>query len=165
MLPLAAGALALDQLAKLAVVAWLPEGASFPATGFFRFTHVTNTGSAFSMFADQSFALAVASFLVIGVLLLAFGNMACRNAYVRLSLGLQLGGAAGNLLDRLTRGAVVDFVDVGPWPIFNIADSAIVIGLAVMLAVFALDRPNERYVKRTGPPPEWHPGNAPDPGS
>jgi signal peptidase II len=52
---------------------------------------------------------------------------------LRLSIGLQLGGAFGNLLDRLTAGAVVDFIDVGWWPIFNLADSSIVVGMTILV--------------------------------
>ena len=54
--------------------------------------------------------------------------------FTRTALGLQLGGALGNLLDRFRHGYVVDFLDVGPWPIFNIADSSIVIGVVIILS-------------------------------
>ena len=61
---------------------------------------------------------------------------------LRLGIGLQLGGALGNLIDRLRNGFVVDFIDVGPWPIFNLADSCIVIGITivVVLTMFLRDK-------------------------
>jgi len=58
--------------------------------------------------------------------------------FTRVALGLQLGGAAGNLIDRFRHGYVVDFIDVGPWPIFNIADSAIITGIVALIAYFTL---------------------------
>ena len=67
---------------------------------------------------------------------------------LRLAIGLQLGGAFGNLIDRLRTGAVVDFIDVGWWPIFNIADSSIVVGMTVLIAVLLLgDFKNARSKK------------------
>lgn len=163
-LPLAIAVWTLDQITKLAVVRWMEFGQSIPETGFFRLTHVTNTGSAFGLFPNQSLALIVASFFAIGILLVFYGSRARHNVWVRLSIGLQLGGAVGNLTDRVLRGAVVDFVDVGPWPVFNVADSAIVVGLILLLAVVATDGGRPRPVPWPGPPPEWRPGAAADPG-
>lgn len=154
----------LDQAAKLAVARWMELGQSIPEAGFFRLTYATNTGSAFGLFPNQSFALIIASFFAIGILVLFYGSHARHNAWVRLSIGLQLGGAVGNLTDRILRGSVVDFVDVGPWPVFNVADSAIVAGLILLLAVVATDGGRPRPVPWPGPPPEWQPGTAPDPG-
>ena len=73
----------------------------------------------------------------IGFLFYFYRTRALSYPMLRLAIGLQLGGAVGNLIDRLRHGAVVDFIDVGPWPTFNVADSSIVVGillLAVMLA-------------------------------
>ena len=67
-----------------------------------------------------------------GILLLFFRKQSGRGIWLRTSLGLQLGGATGNLADRLTLGAVTDFIDVGPWPIFNLADSSIVVGIILL---------------------------------
>ena len=66
-----------------------------------------------------------------GAILLMFRRSAFPSRLPRVALGMMLAGAIGNLLDRLRMGAVVDFIDIGPWPIFNIADSLIVVGIAI----------------------------------
>jgi len=78
---------------------------------------------------------------------------------VRLSLGLLLSGAIGNLIDRLWLGKVTDFIDVGPWPIFNLADSAIVVGIAVLVVMFLFEKEKPAAVKEGGQPssPELDP--------
>jgi len=116
--------------------------------GFFRLTHTENTGAAFSLFADSSapwktgllIAFSVIALLVVSVLL--WKN---NHTHVATGIGLSLimGGALGNLWDRLARGRVVDFllfyVNRYQWPVFNLADSAIVVGagLLVLEIVFA----------------------------
>ncbi len=126
----------LDQFTKFLVRELLEFRESFPEQGFFRFTHTFNTGSAFGLFQDQNFALILASIAGIIVLTLIYQSQRRPTNLLRLSLGLQLGGAAGNLLDRLRMGHVTDFIDVGPWPIFNLADSAIVVGLILLVWLF-----------------------------
>lgn len=126
----------LDQFTKFLVREMLELRESFPAEGFFRFTHTFNTGSAFGLFQDQNFALILASVAGITVLTLIYQSQRRPTNLLRLSLGLQLGGAAGNLLDRLRMGHVTDFVDVGPWPIFNLADASIVVGLILLVWIF-----------------------------
>ena len=122
-------ALVADQFSKYLVLTSMYPGQSIPETGFFRFTYVTNTGSAFGLFPNQTFFLIIASFLGIGILLVFYHIHRVSSPILRISLGLQLGGAIGNLMDRLRLGYVVDFIDVGAWPVFNLADSAIVVGL------------------------------------
>ena len=122
----------LDQLTKFLVRAYLPFGSSYPATGFFRFTHAENTGSAFGILQGYNAPLIIVSFVGIGVVALIYHAQPRATALLRLSIGLQLGGAMGNLLDRFRLGAVTDFIDVGPWPIFNLADSSIIIGLCLL---------------------------------
>mgnify|MGYP001263833252 CR=1 FL=1 len=122
----------IDQATKSWVRHSLIEGRSFPTDGFFRITHVSNTGSAFGLFPNQTLFLLIASIIGIGVLLLFFRKQAGRDWLVRTSLGLQLGGAAGNLVDRITMGKVTDFLDVGPWPVFNLADVSIVSGIVIL---------------------------------
>ncbi len=133
---------ALDQLTKGWVRDNLIIGTSRPQDGFFRITHTYNTGSAFGLFADQSTLLMVASVAAIGVLVLFYRSNGLPGPWVRTSMGLILGGAAGNLADRITLGHVTDFIDVGPWPVFNLADSSITVGLAFM-AWFLLFFPKE----------------------
>ena len=125
-----------DQFTKFVVRELLDFQESFPGEGFFRITHTFNTGSAFGLFQDQNFPLILASLVGITILALIYRSQSRPSNLLRLSLGLQLGGAAGNLLDRLRMGHVTDFVDVGSWPIFNVADASIVVGLLLLAWMF-----------------------------
>ena len=126
-----------DQLSKMWIRSNLIVGQSLPETGFFRLTHIHNTGAAFGLFRGQSFTLTVVAVVGI-VLLLLYALFIYRHFSVldgklgRLAIGLVLGGAVGNLIDRLHLGYVTDFIDVGIWPAFNIADSAIVVGVIIV---------------------------------
>ncbi len=115
-----------------------------------RFT--TNPGGAFGLFGNLSILFVLFSVVVIGVVVLASRSLPGRAAAV--GLGLVLGGAAGNLTDRLVRGEglrgeVVDFIDFHVWPVFNVADSAIVVG-ALLLLILGLRR--EGGAERGSPP-------------
>ena len=133
---LAALVLVLDQGTKSIIIGWLDWGESWPAEGFLRFTHARNTGTAFSLFQGHSNILSFVAIFAVAVLLWVYATTGARSFVLRFALGLQLGGALGNLLDRLRLGYVTDFVDVGPWPIFNVADSAISIGMVLMVWYF-----------------------------
>ena len=121
-----------DQFTKFLVREFLAYRESYPGEGFFRITHTFNTGSAFGLFRDQNFPLILVSVVGITVLALIYRSQRRHTDLLRLSLGLQVGGAAGNLLDRLRLGHVTDFLDVGSWPVFNVADASIVTGLALL---------------------------------
>ena len=131
----------LDQLTKYLVIQTLAPGMSFPFRGFFRFTHVHNTGSAFGMFQGFNTPLIFVSMIGIIILTLIYRSQERRSNLLRLSLALQLGGAFGNLVDRVRLGFVTDFIDIGPWPVFNIADAAIVSGLFILGWVFTRPTP------------------------
>ena len=139
-LQLAALALALDQVTKFVVRQTLDWRDSWPAEGIFRFTHVHNTGSAFGLFQGQNLALLVVSLLGVGVLAYIYHTQERPGRLMRASIALMLGGALGNLTDRIWQGHVTDFVDIGPWPVFNLADSAIVVGLIMMGWVLLMRR-------------------------
>ncbi len=135
---------AADQLSKLWIRSNLDVGQSLFELGFFRIIHVKpNTGAAFGLFQGQSFALSIIALIGIIVILL-FAFLFSRrfpfldNRLDKLALGLILGGTVGNLVDRLNPnlGGVTDFISVGVWPAFNIADSAIVVG--VILFAYSL---------------------------
>jgi len=127
--------LALDQLTKYIVQENLLLYESWPRDGFFRFTYWLNSGTAFGLFPNQTFFLIVFSAGAIGFIYYFYRSHALPSRLLRVAMGLQLGGALGNLLDRVRAGEVVDFIDVGRWPIFNLADSAIVTGIAVLIAI------------------------------
>ena len=133
---LAAVVILLDQSTKSIIVGWLSWGESWPAEGFLRLTHARNTGTAFSLFQGHSNILSIVAIVAVGVLLWVYWSTGAKSFILRVALGLQLGGAIGNLLDRLQQGYVTDFIDVGPWPIFNVADSAISVGMVLMLWYF-----------------------------
>ena len=131
-----------DQLTKALVLQYLPLGASWtvwpPLARLVQFTFVTNTGAAFGMFPQFGNIFMIVAILVIGGIILFFHHLPTGNGWIRVSLGLQLGGALGNLLDRINHGYVVDFMDIGFWPIFNVADLSIVCGVSI-LAYFLWD--------------------------
>ena len=140
-LQLAAITLTLDQFTKYLVRELLAYRASFPDVGFLRFTHTHNTGSAFGILQGQNLPLIFISFIGIAVLLAIYFSQPRPGNLLRFSLGLMLGGAVGNLVDRLHQGWVTDFIDIGPWPVFNLADASIVTGLVVMGWIFLRPSP------------------------
>lgn len=129
-------ALILDQLTKWQVIENLSVGESWPTTGFLRFTHAWNTGTAFSLFQGQGDILTWVSLVAVVVLTWIYRSIDDPPWVLRIAFGLQFGGAIGNIVDRVRIGHVTDFIDVGPWPIFNIADSSIVIGIGLMIFYF-----------------------------
>ena len=128
--------LAADQFTKHVVAtnlavnqSWSPIPALSPVV---RITHVTNTGVAFGLFPGVGSAMVVVAVVVV-VGIVVYHRQLMGDAWLlRVSLGLQLGGAIGNLIDRLRQGYVVDFIDFRIWPVFNVADSALVIGVAIL---------------------------------
>ena len=129
---------AADQPSKTWIRSNLAVGQSLPETGLFRLTHIYNTGAAFGLFQDQSFSLTIVAFIGIVVVLLFvfliprhFPSLNTR--LVKLALGLVLGGTIGNLVDRLRFGYVTDFIDIGIWPAFNVADSAVTVSVILLL--------------------------------
>ncbi len=125
---------ALDQLSKLWIRDNLVPGESLPEIGFLRLTYVVNTGSAFGLFANQTFLLIVITIVSLTSILLFLRYLSSASALTNASLGLILGGAVGNLIDRLHFGYVIDFIDIRlwgglHWPAFNVADAAIVVGI------------------------------------
>ncbi len=107
--------------------------------GFLRVIFVENTGAAFGMFQGKSPVLTVLALVVIGFLLVYFRRSIANSLWLAVALGLQLGGALGNVIDRFRHGFVVDFINVPKWPTFNVADSAITVGV-FMLGFFLLTR-------------------------
>ena len=132
------GVFVFDQVTKAIIRSSLSLGDSWPEEGIFRIVHGLNTGSAFGLFAGFTNLLVVASIIGIVFILFVFLKQNNNVIWLRLSLGLIVGGALGNLFDRVKDGAVVDFISVGWWPAFNIADSSISIGMALLLVTMLL---------------------------
>ena len=128
--------IAADQFSKSWIRVNLPEGHSLPGLGCFRITHVHNTGAAFGLFQGQAQTITVFA-IIAGAIILFFLFYGYRyfpwleKSFVMLTFGLVLGGTVGNLIDRFRFGYVTDFLDFGFWPAFNIADSAVTIGVIV----------------------------------
>ncbi len=128
--------IAADQLSKIWIRSYA-EGQSIFEAGFFRITHIHNTGGVFGLFQDQSFFLAIVAFIGITFILL-FAFLFYRyfpyldSRFGKPALGLILGGTVGNLIDRLRLGYVTDFIDISIWPSFNVADSAITVGTIIL---------------------------------
>ena len=141
LIQLAALVFIIDQFSKFLVRDQLQFRESFPSTGFFRFTHTHNTGSAFGIFQDQNTPLIFVSIIGIAILILIYRSQVAPTGLLRLSLGLQIGGAMGNLIDRLLISHVTDFVDVGTWPVFNVADASIITGLVILGYIFLVAEP------------------------
>ena len=121
--------LTLDQAAKLAIVRMIPVGESWPTAGFLHLTHALNLGSTLDLFSGHTLALIVGSALCIALLMALYWPRPKTGIRPQVAFGLMLAGAAGNLIDRIVFGHVVDFIDVIPWFIFNVADISILIGL------------------------------------
>ena len=130
-----------DQLTKFLIRSELAIYQSIPEQGFFRLTHVRNTGSAFSLIKDQNILLTTIGIIVLIVLIYFLKEFDTDQPLVITAISLQIGGALGNLSDRIFLGSVVDFIDIGVsgvyrWPTFNIADSSIIIGIIVLIFSF-----------------------------
>ncbi|BAS32249.1 signal peptidase II [Dehalococcoides mccartyi] len=129
-----------DQLSKFIITANLATGTSIPESGFFQIVHVHNTGAAFSIFRGHIEWLIAASVLGVILAMTAF--------FIRkklpfldtrpglIALGVILAGTVGNLIDRVRLGYVTDFIRVGDFPTFNIADSCLTVGVISLLLLY-----------------------------
>ncbi len=134
MLPIAFGILLVDQLSKYLVHLKLVPGESIPIIkGVFHISLIHNTGCAFGMFQHQAAILMILSILTIAMILIFYRQAAGLECILQVGVGLLLGGASGNLVDRLRSGYVIDFLDFKVWPVFNLADSAVTIGVVLIL--------------------------------
>ena len=147
-----------DQLSKYVVESNVPINqfwAPFPErSNLLRITHVSNTGAAFGIFPSGSSIFMVVAIVVSIVILLYNQKLPAHHVWFRLALGLQLGGALGNLVDRIRIGHVTDFIDIGPVPVFNIADASIVVGTILLVFLILIDEREERSGNRTEELPE-----------
>jgi len=123
---------------------WLPEGWDW-LSPYARIVHWYNTGAAFGIFKEGSMVFTVLAFIVIGLIIYYYPQVENADWSLRLAMSMQLGGAVGNLIDRLTIGHVTDFISVGTFPVFNVADSSISIGAAVLLlGVWMMERAEKK---------------------
>ncbi|MEK7247620.1 MAG: signal peptidase II [Chloroflexota bacterium] len=142
---------ALDQLTKAIVRATLNVGESWPSSDWdIKIKNVTNSGAAFSSLQDQTVFLIAMTFFGLAAIYLYYRNPPFQHWVASVAIGMMLGGAVGNLIDRIRVGKVTDFVDVFGFPKFNVADSSISVGVTVIIIGYLL------FAERPGKPPEAH---------
>jgi len=123
-----------DQLTKLLVSAAFSPGTSLPVLPpVLYLTYVRNTGAAFGLLRGHHAFFIVCSLLVIGWIVWELRGKPSLDASSRWGFALVLGGAAGNLIDRLRLGYVIDFIDLRLWPVFNVGDTAITVGVSLLM--------------------------------
>ena len=149
--------IALDQWTKYLVRSslevgevWVPWQWLAP---YARVVHWNNTGAAFGMFPAAGSLIAVISVLVVVAILYYFPLVPAGQTLVRFALVLQFGGAIGNLVDRISHGPVTDFISVGAFPVFNVADSCISVGVALLVAALWVEERKARAASRETPSP------------
>ncbi len=137
-----------DQVSKWAVSTRMVRGVPVPVIGHVLYlTPTYNTGGAFSLFQARNTVFIVIAGLAILALVYAYQRMQRRELLPTAAMSLALGGAVGNLLDRIRLGHVVDFFDLRWWPVFNIADSAISVGICLLAWHFLFGKPHPSDVK------------------
>lgn len=131
--------IALDQFTKNLVrtnlaygEVWSPWEWLMP---YARVVHWYNTGVAFGLFQGMGLVFTFLPLIVVILIFIFYSRLAGDNWWMRTAIGLEFGGAIGNLIDRITIGHVTDFISVGNFPVFNVADSAITVGVCVLLIV------------------------------
>ena len=119
---------------------WLPESLAW-LDPYARIVHWYNTGAAFGIFKEGSMVFTALAFVVIGLIIYFYPHVEEADWSLRLAMSMQLGGATGNLIDRLTIGHVTDFISVGNFAVFNVADASISVGAAVLfLGIWIMER-------------------------
>ena len=137
----AAAVVVADQLTKWIVSSALPLGDAVGIAGPFSVHHVRNSGIAFGLFSSATSIVIVLTAIAVGCMLAYFARSGQRHPLLPVALGFVLGGSLANLLDRVRLGYVTDFLDLEYWPAFNLADTFIVVGVALLFLSFvAADR-------------------------
>lgn len=136
-----AAIIAVDQLTKYLIAANFVEGESVRLLPYLYLTYVKNVGAAFGLFSNWRWLFILLGFAVLAVAFYFRETIKRQSWYVRWGVTLAIGGAVGNLIDRIRVGAVIDFIDLTVFPIFNVADMSIVAGVALLfLEVLIHDR-------------------------
>jgi signal peptidase II len=159
---LSAGVLLLDQATKRLIALSMSPGESVPVLGdAIRLTFVRNDGIAFGLHVGNGVVFNLLSIAACVLVAVYFWKIRREKVWIRSGVGLIFGGAVGNLVDRISAGSVVDFIDVGirsvRWPVFNVADSAVVVGAGILFVLMTRDekalRSGGRDATGTEPPP------------
>lgn len=152
LIPTAGLIIALDQWTKSIVrqnlnlgEMWMPLEWLSP---YARIVHWYNTGVAFGMFQDKNFLFSILALVISIFLIIFYPKLTEDDWFLRIALGMQLGGSLGNLIDRITIGHVTDFISIGNFPVFNIADASISVGVAVMIMGLWFEDRKEKQKKK-----------------
>lgn len=144
-------AIAADQLTKHIVTGHLALDDGIHVVGPFWIHHVQNSGIAFGLFASATPVVIVLTGIAVAWMLLFFARSGARHPVLPVALGLVIGGSVSNLVDRVRLGYVTDFIDLRYWPAFNLADSFIVVGVAILLGTLLAAERIPRSRRRDAP--------------
>ena len=145
LLIVAGAAVIADQVTKHVVASQMTIDDSVSVAGPLSIHHVRNSGIAFGLFASRTSAVILLTAFAVGAMVVFFARSAQRHPLLPVALGLVLGGSLSNLTDRIRLGYVTDFIDFRWWPAFNLADTFIVVGVALLFLSFvAADRSSPR---------------------
>jgi signal peptidase II len=151
LLAVAVSAIFADQLTKQVVGRTLSVGESVELVGPFSIHHVENSGIAFGLFASRTTLVIAVTAIAVAWMLWFFARSGRRHPVLPVGLGLVLGGSIANLIDRVRLGRVTDFLDLEAWPAFNLADTFIVVGVAILfVALVLVDRSKRLHRPRDG---------------
>jgi len=146
----------LDQWTKHLVQSLIPFGGSWSPwhwlAPYARIVHWSNTGAAFGMFQNLGLIFTVLAFIVAIAILYYFPRVPRNEWAIRLAMIMQLGGAVGNLIDRLTKGTVTDFISVGTFAVFNVADASISVGTAILILAVWISERKQKKMAEVGSP-------------
>lgn len=148
-LTIAASVVAIDRLTKIMALTILAKNQSLSILPYFHLTLVTNTGISFGMFKDFPWLAFSAGILTIAAIVYWYRKIPS-HWIVQTSVALIMGGAIGNLWDRVVYGTVIDFIDIVVWPVFNGADSAITIG-GILIAYWVFVEEPRKGLHHTNP--------------
>jgi signal peptidase II len=156
----------LDQWTKYLVRTLIPFGGSWSPWSWLepyaRIVHWQNTGAAFGMFQGFGLVFTVLAFIVAIAILYYFPRMPRSEWAIRLAMIMQLGGAVGNLIDRLTQGTVTDFVSLGTFAVFNVADASISVGTAVLILAVWISERKQKKLAQSSQEKSFSSAEAPD---
>jgi signal peptidase II len=143
--------IALDQYTKTLVRTnlefgqiWMPWEWLLP---YARIIHIFNTGAAFGLFKGANTVFMILAVIVSCAIIYYFPSVSRKDWVIRVALSMQLSGALGNLIDRMTVGHVTDFVSVGNFPVFNVADASITVGVAILLIGMWVQEKREKKIR------------------
>ena len=141
---------------------WLPSGLSW-LMPFARIRRTENSGAAFGIFQNGNLVFSILAVIVICLIIYYYPRVSRADAWLRIAMAMQFAGAAGNLIDRLLFAHVTDFISVGTFAIFNVADASISTGVVVLLiGVWLKELSDKRQLARSGSTPNGLPPSLPE---